>query len=131
MKLLLDTHIWIWSVSEWHRLARQVQQQLLDPECEKWLSPISTWELILLTEKQRFSSPLSPAAWIERARSYVNWHEAPLTAEVALEAATVKLSYRDPSDRLLLATARWYGLKLVTADERLLAHGGAAVLPNR
>lgn len=59
------------------------------------------------------------------------WREAPFTTEVALEAASFGLPHRDPSDRLLVATARWYGLTLVTADAMLLSANACALLPNR
>ena len=48
MKLLLDTHIWLWSVLEPHRLSRRVAKALQDSSNELWLSPISIWELIVL-----------------------------------------------------------------------------------
>ncbi len=48
MKLLLDTHIWLWSVSSPHRLTPKVRRALEKPGHELWLSPISTWEVVLL-----------------------------------------------------------------------------------
>ncbi len=131
MRLLLDTHIWIWSVLEPQRLSPGLSQILGCHDHEKWLSPVSAWELGLLIEKGRFRSPWSAAAWIEKARQQVGWREAPFTYDVAFQAIATPLSWRDPADRLLVATARWYGLTLVTADRKLLAANACALLPNR
>lgn len=132
MKLLLDTHIWIWGVSDPTRLARRIRDLFEKPGTELWLSPISIWELVLLLEKGRLGSTLSVSAWLAMAREQLVWTHAPFTSEVAVEAASFQMPHRDPSGRLLLATARWYGLTLVTADEHLLACSRfARLMPNR
>ena len=53
MKLLLDTHIWIWMVLNPTRLSRRVASALNDSENQLWISPISVWELLMLTQKGR------------------------------------------------------------------------------
>jgi len=57
--------------------------------------------------------------------------EAPLTNEVALEAGRLKLLHHDPADHFLAATARVFGLTLITADDRLRRAGNVRVLVNR
>ena len=52
MKLLLDTHIWVWSLSDPSKLSRRVTRALDSKSSELWLSPISLWELGLLVEKR-------------------------------------------------------------------------------
>jgi PIN domain nuclease of toxin-antitoxin system len=56
---------------------------------------------------------------------------APITVEVALATASIKLPHRDPADRILAATARVYGLTLVTADDLLLRARQVPMLANR
>ena len=53
MKLLLDTHIWIWSLLEPELLVPGVRAELRSPENELWLSPISIWEAMILLERGR------------------------------------------------------------------------------
>ena len=53
MRLLLDTHIWLWSMAEPSRIIRRVSRELEDPENEIWLSPVSAWELLVLARKRR------------------------------------------------------------------------------
>jgi PIN domain nuclease of toxin-antitoxin system len=66
--------------------------------------------------------------WLADVRSKLALHEAPLTHEVVLAARDVRITHADPADRLLAATARYYDLRLVTADERLLDGTGFATL---
>ena len=131
MRLLLDTHIWLWSLLEPERLARRVATQLTAPANELWLSPISTWEAMLLVRAGRVDSPDDPRRTVERLLAAVPAREAPLTHEVVVESVFIELPHRDPADRFLAATAKVFDLTLVTADDRLLGSKGFAVLPNR
>lgn len=131
MKLLLDTHIWVWSLLEPERLTRRVQRELENPQNERWLSPISIWELLLLEEKGRVALGENAATWVEKSMLALPLQEAPITREVALETRNIQLPHRDPADRFLAATARVFELTLVTADERLMGGRDWKVLANR
>jgi PIN domain nuclease of toxin-antitoxin system len=122
LRLLLDTHIWVWSVADPGRLAPRFSRVLEDDRNELWFSPISTWELILLNEVGRLQLLPDPTSWISNALAAVPLKEATLTQEVALASKEIQLPHRDPADRLIAATARAYDLILLTADKRL-AHG--------
>ena len=130
MKLLLDTHIWIWSLESPHKLSRRVSSALGRSTNELWLSPLSYWEFLYLSQKGRFGSNIRPLAWIEAARKHVPLRDAPLTTDVSLAAYEIALAHGDPIDTLLAATARAYDLTLVTADNKLIAGKGFAVLAN-
>ena len=129
MRLLLDTHIWLWSLREPRRLGRRVRSELSKPQNELWLSPVSTWEILLLNSKGRIRLHENPSNWVARATA--NFREAPLTHEIVLAAHQLPLSYSDPADRFLAATAEVLELTLVTADERLLGLGEIKTLANR
>ena len=131
MKLLLDTHIWVWSRLAPHRVTASVAKAIEDPENELWLSPLSIWELSNLVAKGRVVLDRGVEDWVATAMSKVPLREAPVTYEVALETRRVQLPHRDPVDRFLVATARVFDLVLVTADERLLNAKGIRTLPNR
>ncbi len=128
MRLLLDTHIWLWALSDPKRIGRRVAQQLKDEGNELWLSPISTYEALTLHYKGRFEIDGSLEAWLARATA--GTREAPLTHEIALVARQLPL-HQDPADRILAATAEVLDLTLVTADERLLGLGTIRTLANR
>lgn len=129
MKLLLDTHIWIWSLAEPKRISRLVQKELRDASNELWLSPVSTWEVLLLHARRRIQIVGDPREWIAGATAHLR--EAPLTHEIIVAAQELPLSHRDPADRFLVATAAVLGLTLVTADHRLLGLRTIATLANR
>ncbi|MGH9544965.1 MAG: type II toxin-antitoxin system VapC family toxin [Terriglobales bacterium] len=129
MKLLLDTHIWLWSLQDSKRLGRRIQHELRDPENELWLSPISTWEALTLNAKNRIRLRGSLEEWVAQATA--PFHEAPLTHEIALAARQLPLPHQDPADRFLAATALVLDLTLVTADAGLLGLGEIATLANR
>jgi PIN domain nuclease of toxin-antitoxin system len=131
VKLLLDTHIWIWSHLEPERLAKKVSRALLSPENELWLSPISIWEFLLLTERQRVLIQGDPQLWIDTAWSRAAMHEAPLNREVAQKSRGIVLPHQDPADRFIAASAQVYDLTLVTGDSDLLRGKGYAKLANR
>ncbi len=113
------------------RLSRRVARALDNAENQLWLSPISIWELLMLTQKGRVELNEDVVAWTRRTLEQLQLHEAPLTTEVALESSTLSLAHSDPSDRLIAASAKAFGLTLVTADEKLIAATGIQVLANR
>jgi PIN domain nuclease of toxin-antitoxin system len=129
VKLLLDTHVWLWSMAEPRRLSRRVQSELRNAANEFWLSPVSTWEALLLRARGRIQMRGSASEWVSSATA--PFREAPLTHEIVLAAQELPLAHNDPADRFLAATAGVLGLTLVTADERLLGLGAIATLANR
>lgn len=131
MKLLLDTHIWLWSVLEPERLSRRVANEIQEPGNELWLSPISIWELIVLWQKKRMVPNEDIEVWVPNALRTLPLQEAPVTYEVARETGRLRLLHRDPADRFLLATAKVFELTLVTADEHLLKARDVSMLANR
>ena len=131
MRLLLDTHIWLWLASDPDRLVASVAAELEDPSNERWLSPISAWELMVLAEKKRVRLEPDPAAWLSNALRKRPFREAAITHEVALQTRYLDLPHHDPADRILAATAVVYDLTLVTADARLLRSKSFPTLPNR
>jgi len=128
LKLLLDTHIWLWSLREPQRLSRLVLQELKSASNEIWLSPVSTWEALLLRAKGRI---VIDDVEELLASSSKELREAPLTHEIVIAAARLPLVHADPADRFLAATAEVLGLTLVTADRRLLGLGKIATMANR
>jgi PIN domain nuclease of toxin-antitoxin system len=125
----LDTHIWYWSLVEPARLGRRVRSELTKAQNELWLSPVSTWEILLLNSKGRIRLHEDASKWLAQATA--NFREAPLTHEIVLAAYQLPFSRSDPADRFLAATAEVLDLTLVTADERLLGLGDIKTLANR
>jgi PIN domain nuclease of toxin-antitoxin system len=130
MKLLLDTHIWVWSVSERERLSRRVARELDRLDNQLWLSPVSIWEAMLLHRKGRLEVPEGFSTWLTRALTITSFHEAPFTFDVAEALATINLPHADTADLFLAGSAKAYGLTLVTSDRNLLRAKEISVLGN-
>ena len=130
MKLLLDTHIFLWSFLEPARLTERVAAELENSLNELWLSPIVIWEVLMLAERRRVTLEPDAAAWVRHACQTVPFREAPVNHEVAIQSRAIDLVHQDPADRFLAATALVYDLTLVTAYERLLHSRRIASLAN-
>lgn len=119
MKLLLDTHAWLWFLAGDRRLSRRQRQAIEDPSSILFLSPISLWETCLLIEQRRVPSVGPTHQWIENARHALPVREAPLTFAIAVQSRRISLPHQDPADRFIAATAIEMKIPLVTSDERL------------
>ena len=131
MKLLLDTHIWLWALLEPGRLSTKVASALRGSDTERWLSPLSVWEAVLLIERKRLHVDRPAEAWVREALERAPVLEAPVNHEVALASRRLKTKHRDPVDRFLIATAQVFELTLVTQDGMLMSQADVKVLPNR
>jgi PIN domain nuclease of toxin-antitoxin system len=116
-------------LAEPKQLSQRVQRELKDQDNELWLSPVSTWEVLLFHSKGRVQLHGDTRDWVTTATMYMR--EAPLTHEIVVVAQELPLPHQDPADRLLAATAEVLRLTLVTADHRLLGLGTIATLANR
>ena len=123
MRLLLDTHIWIDCAAAPASLGRRLKREVASPRAELWISPISVWEFLKLSERKRLSTRNDPLQSIERMLQALPIREAPITLEVAREMSVFSLPHRDPADAWLVATARVNGLVLATRDAKIIASG--------
>jgi PIN domain nuclease of toxin-antitoxin system len=131
VRLLLDTHIWIWNYTAPEKLTSEVARELANPDNERFLSPVSIWEVAILLEKRRVNLRQDFGEWFMKSVEDLALIEAPLRWGVAHELRFTLLGHRDLADRFLVATAKVYDMTLVTADERLMSVPGLSVLPNR
>lgn len=131
MNLLLDTHIWLWALTEPERLVPRVKAALSAAGTRVWLSPVSVWEVMFLIERGRLRVEGTAEEWVRHALKQRPVEEATLTTAVAIDSGVLKTAHRDPADRFLAATARVFGLTLVTADPELSRVKGLDVLLNR
>ncbi len=121
MKILLDTHIWIWYLSGSSRLSERYQEILNHDEHQIWLSPISIWETLVLAEKGRIRLKPEPISWVQQSLKRWPIKEAPLNIHVSIRSRQIDLPHQDPADRFIGATALIYDLTLMTTDPRLIS----------
>jgi len=131
LKYLLDTHIWIWSVSKPEKLSKQVFSILKDKSNELYISSISIWEFLVLLEKSRISIEDSVENWLNSAIGDANIEEIPIDREIVIESRRLTLPHQDPADRFIAATAWVHSLTLITSDEKLASSNEISILDNR
>jgi PIN domain nuclease of toxin-antitoxin system len=122
--ILLDTHILVWMVSSPARLSRsagrEIQKAQRDRSCA--ISSFTLWELALLFHRNQLRGTGSIENSIRSILDDTGVKVLEITPEIADLAMSFPETYpKDPGDRLIGATARAYGLTLVTQDERILA----------
>ena len=121
MRVLLDTHIWLWRLLEPERVPAGIEAVLADATTEIHLSPISAWETLVLARKGRIVLDPSPKEWVRTALSRSRPVMIPLTHEIAIEAEGLDgFASRDPADRFLVASALIEDLTMASADRRML-----------
>lgn len=128
MQLLLDTCAAIW-ISADAPLAAEVLQALGEADAEGspvLISPISAWEIGLLVANGRLALPIGPQAWFERLMQAPNVELANLPPAVLIASSFLPGNPpRDPSDRIVIATAREQNLTIVTRDREMLKYAAA------
>jgi PIN domain nuclease of toxin-antitoxin system len=130
MKLLLDTHIWIWAVHRPEKLSRRVGRELQKANNELFLSPVSIWEAHHLERRKRLRLKQAFSQWVDEVLARVPLREAPFTFAVASAASQIELPQSDLGDIFLAATASVFDLTLVTTDSQLLACSWLKTLSN-
>jgi PIN domain nuclease of toxin-antitoxin system len=121
VKLLLDTHVLLWSVSEPERIARAARAQIEDASNLRLISAASVWEIATKHALGKLPLRERPDAFLRRALADLCAEELSITARHALLTASLPNHHRDPFDRLLVAQATLEGATLVTADHLLSA----------
>ncbi len=116
MRVLLDTHVWLWMLAAPERLSKKGRSIIIAAENELVLSAASTWEIAIKFALGKLQLPETPESYIPRliARSAVT--PLPVHVRHTLHVATLPTHHRDPFDRLLVAQAQLEDLPILTAD---------------
>jgi PIN domain nuclease of toxin-antitoxin system len=129
--IVLDTHAWVWWVSNPEMLSDTARQVVDDGarRRELFISTISSWEVAMLVEKERLSLALDVRDWISRSEALPFVTFVPLSTAIAVESVRLPgFPHADPADRIIVATALSLGARLVTKDEKLLQYGPARAI---
>lgn len=123
---LLDTHAWVWWVQGDARLGRHIVEKLdrLPADDRPSISDISLWEVATLASLGRIEFPGTLESWLAIAASPKTVRVLPVTPRIAAEVARLPDSFhRDPADRLIVATSRVHGLRVLTKDAAIAKSG--------
>ena len=119
LRLLLDTHTFLWCLSDVPRLAESAHTAIADPRNDVFVSAVTGWEISVKRAKGRMIAPDNLAALIDERR----FTHLPLTFHHAEHAGNLPLHHRDPIDRFLVAQAQVEGLTIVTRDAFIPLYG--------
>jgi PIN domain nuclease of toxin-antitoxin system len=120
--IVLDTHAWLWWMSDPKRLSRPATKALAEAT-SIGVSTLSAWEIAMLTVRKRITLDRDAGLWVRQALAQPLMQALPPSPEVAVEAALLDARRfpGDPVDRLIYATARAMRAPLITRDEAIRA----------
>ncbi|HKH44690.1 MAG TPA: type II toxin-antitoxin system VapC family toxin [Thermoanaerobaculia bacterium] len=122
MRILLDTHCWLWMQAKSTRLSPQTRALLQDPENQLFLSAASSWEIAIKYALGKLPLPLPPVEYVPSRMETSGTSPLPVQHSHALHAGSLPLHHADPFDRLLIAQAQLENLKILTADSQFEAY---------
>ena len=123
MKLLLDTHTFLWYVLNDAKLSATARGLIADPNNQKFLSPAGYWEIAIKISTGKYALPGPFDAFLTRQIQVNNFDVLHITVAHAARVATMLFHHRDPFDRLMIAQSLAEGYPLVSADPAFDAYG--------
>ena len=122
MKLLLDTHCWLWTMHDPIKLNKKVRTLIENPEVTVFLSAASIWEIAIKVKLGKLKLPSDVEQYVFRRMKEEQFTELPISSRHAARVGALPEHHRDPFDRILVAQAQCEELALVTADRQLAAY---------
>jgi PIN domain nuclease of toxin-antitoxin system len=124
--LLLDTHVWLWTLDGTVGALTKPAIRLIERaagEGRLYVSDISFWEVAMLVSKGRLELAADPSRWLQRAALAPGIQTLPLTRDVLIESTRLAgTPHGDPADRMLIAQAQLIGASLMTCDKGIVAY---------
>lgn len=117
MKILIDTHVFLWASGKTSRLSSETLDLLANPETQKFLSIASAWEICIKFGKGTLPLPEHPRTFIPMTLAESDVTPVPVTLRDAIGVTDLPRHHGDPFDRLLISQARLNGMYLLTDDK--------------
>ena len=120
--IVLDTHVWWWTVSEPDRLSPKARQLIRKtPSEQRAIASISIWEFAMMVTRDRIKLAISPDEWLDYAVNRTGITIFYLNSKIALESCNLPGDFhKDPADRIIVAATRVSRSKLVTKDQKII-----------
>ena len=122
MKLLLDTHVFLWYISADSKLPVSFRAAIQDSTNDVHLSVASIWEAVIKYSLGKLPLPHPPAVYLPKQRIAHGVEPLPIDEGAMEQLANLPALHRDPFDRILIAQALQYEMKIVTIDPEILAY---------
>jgi len=117
MKAVLDTHTFLWWITDQSGLSERVKEILKDKEAQLFISAVTGWEIAIKTQLKRISLPETPPLFIPKQIRKNNFEHLPVTILHTLAVYGLPMIHQDPFDRLLIAQARCEKIPIITKDQ--------------
>ena len=125
--IVLDTHVWVWFVSNPELLSKPAKKAINAAMAQKeiFISSISAWEVALLVDKKRLELTLDITDWIAKSEKLQFFQFIPVDNSVAVKSVNLPQPlHSDPADRIIIATAITIAASVVTKDEKIWGNNG-------
>ena len=125
--IVIDTHIWIWYIDTPSVLSNKALTEIdnIKNQSQVVISCISTWELYMLEKKKRLKLKIPAELWVKKCERLSFFNFLPVTNDIANIAVNLPDSlHQDPADRLIIATAKYLGVPLITKDKQIQDYKG-------
>ena len=124
MKLLLDTHCWLWAISAPEKLNAKMRKRIENSNTDVFLSSASLWEAAIKQKLGKIKLPFALDDYAAHQAQEERFLELPIAFRHAGKVAELPQHHRDPFDRMLVAQAICEDLILVTADRQVMRYPG-------
>ncbi len=122
MNSLIDTHCWLWWLSEPERLNARARRRIADRRNAVFFSAASAWEIAIKAALGKLRLPEPAATYVPSRVSAQGMVPLPINQRHALHLETMPPHHRDPFDRMLIAQAQIEALPVLTADRNFLPY---------
>jgi PIN domain nuclease of toxin-antitoxin system len=122
MRILLDTHIFLWFISGDTQLSADVRDAIRDPDNEVYLSAISVWEILVKYQLGKLPLPEHPETYLPKQRDLHQILSLALDENSVAQLTKLPPLHRDPFDRMLVCQALQNGLTIATVDAAVRAY---------
>ena len=119
--VLLDTHVWWWSLTEPELLSENAIEFIKKAKPnQRAIASISIWEFAMMVSKNRIQLEISVSKWLSRAINDTGLQVIDISPEVAIQSYRLPGNFhKDPADRIIIATARVNNFSLITKDQKI------------
>ena len=122
MRLLLDTHTFLWFLLEDPQLSVTASDLIVDPDNDIEVSPATYWEIAIKISLRKYALPEPYEVFIEREITTNNFHILPIEPKHTAVLTTMPFHHRDPFDRLLIAQAIVEQIPIISIDSAFDAY---------
>ena len=116
MKILLDTHVFLWHITGDVKMPVSFRNAIVDPLNDVFLSSASVWEVVIKHALGKLPLPATPAEYLPRQREAHQIESLSINESTVTHLASLPPIHRDPFDRILIAQSLQYGLTLASVD---------------